>query len=40
MAKKYLDIEEFKKFNVEFGDIEWNDFEMCFPILDLHNGEV
>jgi len=35
MAKKYLDIEDFKKFNVE-----WNDLEMCFSIWGLHNGKV
>ena len=40
MANKYLDINEFKNFNVEFGDIEWNDFELCFPIWDLHNGKI
>ncbi|GGI22757.1 DUF2442 domain-containing protein [Pedobacter mendelii] len=40
MSSKYLEIEAFKNFNIEFGDIEWNDFEMCFPIWDLHNGKI
>lgn len=40
MSRKYLDLEEFKNFNVEFGDIEWNDFELCFPVWDLHEGKV
>ncbi|MES2445721.1 MAG: DUF2442 domain-containing protein [Bacteroidota bacterium] len=40
MTKKYLDEEEFKKFKIEFGDIVWNDYEMCFPIWDLHEGNI
>ncbi|TKC03434.1 DUF2442 domain-containing protein [Pedobacter cryotolerans] len=40
MTKKYLDGEEFKKFKIEFGDIVWNDYEMCFPIWDLHEGNI
>jgi len=40
MTRKYLDKEQFKKFNVEFGDIIWNDYEMCFPIWDLHEGNI
>lgn len=40
MSKKYLDIDEFKKFHIEYGDIVWNDFEMCFPIWDLHQGKL
>jgi len=40
MSRKYLDLAEFKNFNLEFGDIEWNDFEMCFPIWDLYNGKI
>ena len=40
MTKKYLDKEQFKSFSLEFGDILWNDYEMCFPIWDLHEGIV
>ncbi|MDQ8003885.1 MAG: DUF2442 domain-containing protein [Pedobacter sp.] len=40
MTKKYLDKNEFKNFKIEFGDIVWNDYEMCFPIWDLHEGKV
>ena len=40
MAKKYLDKNLFKSFTIEFGDIVWNDFEMCFPIWDLHEGKI
>lgn len=40
MTKKYLDIQLFKKYSIEYGDIIWNDYEMCFPIWDLHEGTI
>jgi hypothetical protein len=40
MTKKYLDNQLFAKFSIEYGDIIWNDYEMCFPIWDLHQGEI
>lgn len=40
MTKKYLNKNEFKSFKVEFGDIVWNDYEMCFPVWDLHEGKI
>ena len=38
--QKYTDISLFKKFNLEFGDLEWNDYELAFPISDLYQGRV
>jgi hypothetical protein len=40
MTKKYLDKKLFKNYTIEYGDIIWNDFEMCFPIWDLHEGKI
>ena len=40
MTNKYLNKELFKSFTIEYGDIVWNDYELCFPIWDLHNGEI
>lgn len=40
MSRKYLDKKEFKNFKIEFGDILWNDYELCFPIWDLHEGNL
>lgn len=40
MTKKYLDKDLFQKFTIEYGDIIWNDYEMCFPIWDLHEGRI
>ena len=40
MTKKYLDKHLFEKYTIEYGDIIWNDYEMCFPIWDLHEGKI
>jgi len=40
ITKKYLDIKSFENFLIEYGDITWNDYEMCFPIWDLHEGTI
>ena len=39
-TKKYLDKKLFKEYSIEYGDIIWNDYEMCFPIWDLHEGKI
>jgi len=40
MSLKYLDKELFGSFKIEYGDITWNDFELCFPIWDLYEGHI
>jgi len=40
MTNKYLDKQLFKKYTIVYGDIIWNDYEMCFPIWDLHEGSI
>ena len=40
MTRKYLNKQLFKNFSIEYGDIIWNDYEMCFPIWDLHEGKI
>jgi hypothetical protein len=40
MTTKYLDKKKFRSFSVEFGDIVWNDYELCFPIWDLYEGKI
>ena len=37
---KYLDKTLFKDFILEDGDINWNNYDMIFPIADLHAGKV
>jgi len=38
--KKYQDQKLFKKFNLDYGEIEWNDYELAFPIYDLYEGKI
>ena len=40
MTKKFIDKQLFQNFTIEYGDIIWNDYEMCFPIWDLHEGKI
>lgn len=40
MTRKYLLKNNFKKFKIEYGDLVWGDYEMCFPIWDLYEGKV
>ncbi len=40
MARKYLDEKLFRNFKIEYGDIIWNDYEMCFPIWNLYEGKI
>lgn len=40
MTKKYLDKSLFKSYSIDYGDIIWNDYEMCFPIWGLHEGRI
>lgn len=40
MTKKYLNENLFQQFNILYGDIVWNDYELCFPIYDLYQGKL
>ncbi|MCP3995116.1 MAG: DUF2442 domain-containing protein [bacterium] len=38
MIKAYLQRALFKSFSIEYGDLVWNDYDLCFPIADLYEG--
>jgi len=40
MTRKYLNLGNFQSFYLEYGDVVWNDYELCFPVWDLHKGEI
>jgi hypothetical protein len=40
MIRKYLDVKLFQQFSIEYGDLIWNDYELCFPIADLYAGVI
>lgn len=38
--KKYKNLENFLKYEIDNGDLQWNDFELCFPIYDLYTNTI
>ena len=40
MIRAYLDVEKFKQFSLVYGDLQWNDYDLCFPIADLYEGRI
>jgi hypothetical protein len=38
--KKYKDKDLFKKFNLEYGELQWNDYDLAFPVYDLYKGII
>ena len=36
----YRDLRKFKSFRIHDGDLVWGDYQMIFPITDLHAGEI
>ncbi|MBP8851274.1 MAG: DUF2442 domain-containing protein [Breznakibacter sp.] len=38
--RKYLDELRFQEFQIIHGNINWNDYDMIFPIADLYEGHL
>ena len=38
--KKYQNQNLFKNFSLNYGEIEWNDYELAFPIFDIYQGKI
>ena len=38
--KKYLDETKFKQFLILDGNLNWNDYDLIFPIADLYQGII
>ncbi len=38
--KKYLDENKFSDFSLTDGNLNWNDYDLIFPISDLYNGQI
>ncbi|MDZ7853025.1 MAG: DUF2442 domain-containing protein [Halomonas sp.] len=34
--RKYLDITKFQEYSLMDGDLQWNDYDLCFPVADLY----
>lgn len=40
LIRKYLDPMEFNKYELDNGDLEWNDYDLCFPVADLYENNI
>jgi Protein of unknown function (DUF2442) len=38
--KKYLSKELFRDFSIAHGRLDWNDYDLCFPMQDLYEGTI
>ncbi|QQS51673.1 MAG: DUF2442 domain-containing protein [Bacteroidota bacterium] len=38
--KKYLREDYFSEFQIVDGNLNWHDYDLIFPILDLYNGKL
>ena len=38
--RKYLKIDAFKTFELDHGDLQWNDYDLCFPVADLYDNTI
>ena len=38
--RKYLDEDIFKNFQIVDGNLNWNDYDLIFPIEDLYEGKL
>jgi hypothetical protein len=38
--RKYLDENKFKEFKIIDGNLNWNDYDLIFPIYDLYQGKI
>ncbi|MBI5329569.1 MAG: DUF2442 domain-containing protein [Betaproteobacteria bacterium] len=32
--------ERFSQFHIEFGELVWGDYELCFPLIDLYLNRI
>ena len=38
--KKYLDLNLFQKFKIVDGNLNWNDYDLIFPVWQLYEGKI
>ncbi len=39
-TRKYINQDYFSRFELNYGDLVWNDYELCFPIWDLYQNKI
>lgn len=38
--RKFVNLHEFKRFKIVNGNLNWNDYELIFPLSDLKKGSI
>ena len=38
--RKYLDEDRFKQFQIIEGNLNWNNYDLIFPVYDLYRGKL
>jgi hypothetical protein len=38
--RAYLEPDRFAGFRVEYGELVWGDYELCFPIINLYRNKI
>ncbi|MEI8163936.1 MAG: DUF2442 domain-containing protein [Betaproteobacteria bacterium] len=38
--RAYLDPVRFASFRVEYGELVWGDYDLCFPVIDLYRNQI
>jgi hypothetical protein len=38
--RAYLEPERFASFKVQYGELVWGDYDLCFPVMDLYHNTI
>ncbi len=38
--RAYLEESKFDAYHLEFGELVWGDYDLCFPIIDLYHNRI
>jgi hypothetical protein len=38
--RKYLNEDQFKQYEIKDGNLNWNNYELIFPLADLYSGKL
>ena len=38
--RAYLDPVRFAAFRIEYGELVWGDYDLCFPLIDLYSNQI
>ncbi len=38
--RAYLEPERFASFRLEYGELVWGDYDLCFPVIDLYRNDL